>query len=433
MPRKKAQKVEGPKRIVFYIRISSLKQDLENSKEGQMAALEKYTAQVGGVCVGVYIDEAISGRRDDRPELNRLMRDGRNRDRPFDVCAIWKVDRFGRRASTIDRRATELEALGIEVVAVAQPIQGKPSAVRFFRNLMGNVAEYFSDNMGEDIARGRRTSAGHGVWTNSSIPFGFRREYRMDRNRMRPFLVPDPETAPTMARMNTMYREGIGVKKIAKVFRDEGVTGPNDKPWTARRVLNMLKNIAPAGFIKYGERSKLDDEVLLVPVPEMEIITLEDYDRAQEIMASHRPEQRHPREVASVHMLAGLVYCDYCGAKMSPTGGIRCYYNCNSKRKDLSPSCDTPRPRAEILDAAVLEHILKKVVTPENTEQLIRTVEQGRSETTIEVEEDLRNLEMEIGNQKEGRKALLGLVERRQAVEGDIAERLGEIRETLTK
>ena len=129
------------------------------------------------------------------------MRDARSRNRLFDEVLVWKFDRFGRRASTIDRRARELEDLGIALTAIRQPIAGKPSIVRFLRTMLGGVSEFFSDNMSEDIARGKRTSAGHGVWTNSSIPFGFKREHRMDRGRMRPFLVPDPETAHIIVRM----------------------------------------------------------------------------------------------------------------------------------------------------------------------------------------------------------------------------------------
>jgi DNA invertase Pin-like site-specific DNA recombinase len=432
MPAKKTGEAQT-KRVAFYIRFSSWHQDAENSREGQLNALQFYTDANGSTVVGIYVDEGISGRRDDRPELNRLMRDARSRNRPFDEVAIWKFDRFGRRASTIDRRASELESLGIALTAVKQPIEGKPSVVRFFRNLLGNVSEFFSDNMGEDIARGQQTSARHGVWTNSSIPFGFKRDYRMDRNRMRPFLVPDPDTAHIVVRMVGLYLDGSSTKQIASTFRDEKVLGPNDSPWPQARVSTMLKNIAYAGFIHFGKRSKFDDAELLIPVPDMEIITMEEYNRVQEIMASHTPKITHPREVASIHLLSGLVYCDGCDGKMSPTGGKRSYYNCNLKRNGLRPSCDTPRPRAEQLDEGVLQHILDKVLISENTDRIVSIVAKSHKETTLEVEEELRNVNIEIANNKESRKNLLDFVaDKEKRFQGDISERLDEIRETLT-
>jgi hypothetical protein len=299
--------------------------------------------------------------------------------------------------------------------------------------MMGNLSEFYSDNMGEDIAMGKRTSAGNGVWTNGTIPFGFIKEYRLDRGRMRPFLVPDPKTAPIIVRMVKMYLDGPGSQEIAKTFREENVPGPTDQPWKPQRVRKMLKNIAYAGYLRVGERSKYDEAVLLVRVPTMEIITLEDHERVQEKMTSHTPTRTHPRSVASRHLLSSLVHCDRCDCKMSPTGGERSYYNCNDRRNKLSPSCDTPNPRAEDLDYAVLQHVLKKVTTQENMERLSDIVANSQSDTMLEVEEELRNVNLEIADQKESRRNLLRLVEKGTAVEGDVSERLQEIRGDLTR
>ena len=361
------------------------------------------------------------------------MRDARSRNRPFDEVLMWKFDRLGRRSSSINRRATELEELGISVTAVQQPIEGKPSVVRFVRTLLGGVSEFFSDNMGEDIARGRRTSASHGVCTTSSIPFGFMREYRLNRGRMRPFLVPNPETAGIIKRMFQLYLDGTSTTKVAKLFQGENVPGPSDKLWSTARVSKFLKNIAYAGFIQFGKRSKFEETTLLVPVPEMEIITLDEYNRVQDILASHTPKNRHPREVASRHLLSGLVYSDGCGSKMSPTGGGHFYYNCNQRRNEACPSCDTPNPRADHLDAAVLDHVFGKILVPENMDRVTDIVTKGETVATQEVEEELTDLQIEIEGQKSERKNLLHLVATNQAVEGDIAESLTAIREKISE
>ena len=432
MPPKKKED-SGPVRVVFYVRFSSWQQDGENSKEGQLQALQDYADANGMVVVGTYIDEGVSGKRDDRAQLNRLMRNARNRERPFDEVLVWKFDRFGRRASTMGTRISELEDLGIGITAIQQPIQGKPAVVKFFRTMMGGFAEYVSDNMGEDIARGRKTSASHGVWTSPTVPFGYKRDYRMDRNKMRPFLVPDPNTSWVIVRLFDEYVSGSSTTKIATTFREQDVPGPTEKPWTPRRALQMLKNIEYAGFIHFGKRSKFDDTEEVTPWPEMEIIPLDLYDRAQGIMASRVPTKRHPREVASKHLLSGLVYCHKGGFKMSPTGGERSYYNCNGRSDGLCTDCDTPRPRAERLDALVLQRILDEIIIKENTERIVALVGSSQTEATMEVEEELRNVNLEIENHKKWRSNLLRLVETGDAVVSDISERLSEIREGLTK
>ena len=433
----KKKEDDQPTRVAFYIRWSSRHQDSENTMEGQLSALQNHADANGKIHVATYIDEAISGRRDDRANLNRLMRDANQRDRPFDELLVWKFDRLGRTASTMQRHTTELEGRGIQLFAVAQPIQGKPSVVRFVRGLLGIAAELFSDNMGEDIARGRKTSASHGVWTNSSIPFAFIREYRMDRGKMRPFLIPDPDTSWIIQRMARVYLEGTGSQQIASDFRKEGLPGPTEKPWSAHRVISLLKNIAYAGFVHFGGNSKYEDQEVLVPVPEMEIITLEEYNGIQEIMASRTPKERHPREVASRHLLSGLTHCDGCECKMSPTGGVRSQYNCNQRRRGINPSCDTPRVNADELDAAVLQHILDKILIPENTERLINIVANSETETTAEVEEELRNINLEIKDLKDSRRTLVLRLEKQDPHQEfkpvDFADRFSEIRETLAK
>ncbi len=163
----------------------------------------------------------------------------------------------------------------------------------------------------------------------------------------------------------------------------------------------------------------------------MEVVTLEEYNRVQEIMASHAPKKRHPREVASRHLLSGLVYSDGCGSKMSPTGGERSYYNCNRRRNQVCPSCDTPNPKADHLDAAVIDHVFGKILTPENMQQVIDIVAKGETVTMQEVEEEVTDLQIEIEGQKNARKNLLTLVETNQAVQGDISERLTEIRKEI--
>ena len=48
----------------------------------------------GWEIAGEYTDHGVSGSRESRPELNRLMTDAHQRR--FDTILVWKVDRFGR-------------------------------------------------------------------------------------------------------------------------------------------------------------------------------------------------------------------------------------------------------------------------------------------------------------------------------------------------
>jgi hypothetical protein len=67
--------------------------------------------------VGEYVDHGVSGTKESRPALNRLMADAKQRR--FDVIAVWKIDRFGRSLRHLVNSLAELESLGVGTGIVA--------------------------------------------------------------------------------------------------------------------------------------------------------------------------------------------------------------------------------------------------------------------------------------------------------------------------
>src|SRR5262245_35584409 len=69
----------------------------------QALALREYAERSGFDIVGEYRDEGISGSKDSRPALDRLMKDARARK--FDVIIVARFDRFAR---SVRRLSTKL-------------------------------------------------------------------------------------------------------------------------------------------------------------------------------------------------------------------------------------------------------------------------------------------------------------------------------------
>jgi Resolvase, N terminal domain len=63
-----------------------------------------------------YVDIGISGTKEKRPQLDRLMADAHTRK--FDVVCVWKFDRFARSVSHLQRALVTFQALGIEFVSL---------------------------------------------------------------------------------------------------------------------------------------------------------------------------------------------------------------------------------------------------------------------------------------------------------------------------
>src|ERR1700761_3272590 len=101
-------------RVALYGRVSTL--DKGQDVNMQMKELRDYAVRRGWQVEGEYADNGVSGAKESRPELNRLMADAKLRK--FDVVAVWKLDRFGRSLKHLVMTLADLESLGIAFVSL---------------------------------------------------------------------------------------------------------------------------------------------------------------------------------------------------------------------------------------------------------------------------------------------------------------------------
>jgi DNA invertase Pin-like site-specific DNA recombinase len=106
-----------PARVALYSRVSTLN---NQDPEMQRRELREFAERRGWEVLGEYVDRGISGAKDSRPELNRLMADAHRRR--FDAVAVWKFDRFARSVSHLLRALEIFRALGIEFVSLSEQV-----------------------------------------------------------------------------------------------------------------------------------------------------------------------------------------------------------------------------------------------------------------------------------------------------------------------
>jgi DNA invertase Pin-like site-specific DNA recombinase len=85
-------KKEGFARAAMYARCST--HDKGQDPELQLVPLREYCEKRGFTVTGEYVDNGVSGTKDRRPQLDRLMDAARKRQ--IDLILVWKLDRFGR-------------------------------------------------------------------------------------------------------------------------------------------------------------------------------------------------------------------------------------------------------------------------------------------------------------------------------------------------
>jgi DNA invertase Pin-like site-specific DNA recombinase len=110
--------------------------------------------------VDTYIDRGISGAKDSRPELNRLMADAHKRR--FDVVAVWRFDRFARSVSNLLRALETFNALGIAFVSLSEQMDTTTPTGKMVFTVLGAVAELERSLIVERVRAGLRNARAKG-------------------------------------------------------------------------------------------------------------------------------------------------------------------------------------------------------------------------------------------------------------------------------
>jgi DNA invertase Pin-like site-specific DNA recombinase len=145
-------------RAALYARVSTV--NLGQSPEMQVRDFAEYRERRGWIAAGEYIDVGISGAKDRRPELDRLMADARRRK--FDVIVVWKFDRFARSTSHLLRALEEFKALGIDFVSLTEGVDTSTPAGKMIFTILGAVAELERSLIAERVRAGLRNAKAKG-------------------------------------------------------------------------------------------------------------------------------------------------------------------------------------------------------------------------------------------------------------------------------
>jgi len=143
-------------RIALYARVSTTDQH----PEVQLDALRAYSKARGFEIAQEYVDHGVSGAKNRRPALDRLLADARRRY--FDVVACVKLDRLARSVRHLTLMAAEFDALGIDLVVLDQAIDTSTPTGRLLFHVLGSIAEFERDLIRERVSAGMQAAKRRG-------------------------------------------------------------------------------------------------------------------------------------------------------------------------------------------------------------------------------------------------------------------------------
>ncbi len=178
------------KRVAIYARVSTS----EQSTESQLLDLRHYTQERGWHLYQEYCDNGVSGTKDSRPELNKLMNSAKKRK--FDTVLVWRFDRFARSTKHLVLALEEFKSLGIQFVSYQENVDtGSPLGNAIF-TIIGAMAQLERDIIVERVKAGLRRAKNRGK--------------RLGR----------PEgTAQDVKRIIRLKNEGLSLRQTAKRLR----------------------------------------------------------------------------------------------------------------------------------------------------------------------------------------------------------------------
>jgi DNA invertase Pin-like site-specific DNA recombinase len=145
-------------RAAIYARVSTANNGQD--PRVQTRELQEYCQRRGWAVAGEYVDIGISGTKEKRPELDRLMKEAHGRR--FDAVVVWRFDRFARSVSHLLRALETFQALGIQFVSLSEQLDTSTPTGKMVFTVLGAVAELERSLIAERVKAGLRNARAKG-------------------------------------------------------------------------------------------------------------------------------------------------------------------------------------------------------------------------------------------------------------------------------
>ena len=145
-------------RAALYARVSTSNNGQD--PEVQLRELREYVKRRGWEIASEYVDVGISGSKEKRPQLDRLLAEAHRRR--FDGVVVWKFDRFARSVSHLLRALETFQSLGIEFVSLTEGVDTSTPMGKMVFTVLGAVAELERSLIVERVKAGLRNARAKG-------------------------------------------------------------------------------------------------------------------------------------------------------------------------------------------------------------------------------------------------------------------------------
>ena len=330
-----------PTKVVFYGRYSSTNQT-EQSIEGQLHVCEKYAAEHDMIITQHYIDRAISGTSDHRPDFQRMIEDSASH--AFEAVLVYKLDRFARDRYDSAIYKKKLRENGVRVISATENISDGPEG-QIMEALIEAMDQHYSADLSRKCKRGLQESFNKGYFIGGYPPYGYK---VVDRR-----LAIDEDKAPIVREIYRRFASGDRYRDILVYLNSHAIMNNNGNPWSYTNLSITLHSRIYIGEYHVGSMEGV------MPCPA--IIEKEVFDKVQENSEIFRKRRRERRK-SDGFLLTGKLRCSKCGYSICGTGNDKAnrkyyYYSCSH-----CGYCVRSTPLEEKVMSALREYLTEEKV-----------------------------------------------------------------------
>ena len=424
------------KKVRMLLRVSSNQQlepdgDLSVQRELVKDYVKKY--EEWQLDTKEYFEGSNSGYKNsvaDRNVLQEALQDAQAKE--YDILVAYKDDRIGRRMWEIGSYVMALKKFGVDIYTVKDgcisPETDDTMGQMMLALRYGNAQKQSADT-GMRVKDTAQKLVQKGKFMGGKAPYGYKLELSGEiskHGRALHHLVIVPEKAEVVSYIYDLsLNKEYGSAKIAKVLNGHETykdLAPNDT-WKSGTITSILTNPIYTGHTAYkrrerinGQYHRLDSKDWITSFDANENIAIIDEDtwnKTQErrkrrgdkyIKALEHKEVNVIRKNDGMLALIDVLYCGYCGSKMTngskynywtikDTGEKRAskiaVYKCQKAWQGV-PHDKTRQIRADTIEPIVFESIAKYIGKLQENESIFHEIENNQNQEKKRKQADLK-------------------------------------------
>lgn len=340
--------------------------------------------------INEYCDRAISGKTDNRPSFQRLIKDSEKGQ--FDAVIMYTLDRFARNRYDSAIYKAKLKKNGVRVFYAKQPMPDTPESI-ILESVLEGYAEYYSENLSRNIKRGLKENALQCIATGGAgLPLGYTvgedRKYQIE-----------PVGAKIVQEIYQMYADGLSATQIINICNERGYKTVRGNNFNKNSLRTILKNDKYIGVYRFMD--------IVVEGGMPAIIDKALFDKVQAKL-QHNFSARARNKAKEDYLLTTKLFCGHCGSAMvgesgtSKTGKVHFYYKCVDRKRKRN--CTKKVEKKDWIEELVVRFTVQEVLTDENIDLIatraMEIIEKESADTTYleGLEGELKGVQKKIKN-----------------------------------